>query len=92
MESNQKPQDLFLLDEINCISFNKDFTKVALSKKDNLIYIYSVPNLMKTDTLKLEDTLDSHVQYVIGLDWNAHINAILSCYYDKTSLVWEYSN
>ena len=56
MESNQKPQDLFLLDRISFFSFNKDFTKVALSKKDNLIYIYSVPKLMKTYTWKLEDT------------------------------------
>ncbi len=91
MANNQKPQDLFLLDGISCLAFNKDFTKVALSKKDNVIYIYSVPDLMKTDTWKLEDKLESHVQYVSGLDWNAHTNAILSCSHDKTSFVWEYS-
>ena len=92
MAQNQKPQDLFLLEGISCVSFNKDFTKVALSKKDNLIYIYSVPNLMKTDTWKLEDKLDSHCQYVSGIDWNAHTNEILSCSHDKTSFVWTYSN
>ena len=89
--ANPKPQDLFLLEGISCVTFNKDFTKVALSKKDNMIYIYSVPNIMKTDTWKLEDKLDAHVQYVSGLDWNANKNAILSCSYDKTSFVWEYS-
>ena len=89
--ANPKPQDLFLLEGISCMAFNKDFTKVALSKKDNMIYIYSVPNIMKTDTWKLEDKLDAHVQYVSGLDWNANKNAILSCSYDKTSFVWEYS-
>ena len=46
----QKPKDLFLLEGINIVTFNKDFTQVALSKNDNVIYIYSVPNLMKTDT------------------------------------------
>ena len=30
MSNNQKPQDLFLLEGINCVAFNKDFTKVAI--------------------------------------------------------------
>ena len=92
MESNQKPQDLFLLEGISCLAFNKDFKKVALSKKDNIIYIYKVVDLMKPDTWELEDKLDSHVQYISGLDWNAHTNEILSCSHDKTSFVWEYSD
>jgi actin related protein 2/3 complex subunit 1A/1B len=72
--------------------FNKDFTQVALSKKDNLIYIYSVKDIMKPDTWQLLHTLDAHAQYVSGLDWNAHTNDILSCSHDKTSFVWEFSN
>jgi len=92
MANNQKPQDLFLLEGISCVAFNKDFTKVALSQKDNIIYIYSVPNLLKTDTWKLEDKLDAHTQYVSGLDWNARTNEILSCSHDKTSFVWVYSD
>ena len=92
MASNQKPQDLFLLEAISCLAFNKDFKKVTLSKKDNIIYIYKVVNLMKRDTLELEDKLDSHVQYVSGLDLNSHTNEILSCSHDKTSFVWEYSD
>ena len=90
--SKDKPEDLFLLDGISYLVFNKDFTKAALSKKDNIIYIYSVPNLMKTDTWKLEHQLDSHVQYVSGIDWNANTNEILSCSYDKTSFVWGCNN
>ena len=43
MANTQKPKDLFLLEGISCVAFNKDFKKVALSKKDNIIYIYSVP-------------------------------------------------
>ena len=92
MSNNQKPQDLFLLEGISLVSFNKDFTKVALSKKDNIIYIYSVPNIMKTDTWELEDKLDAHVQYVSGIDWNHNTNEILSCSHDKTSYVWVYSD
>ena len=63
----QKPKDLFLLEGISCVAFNKDFTQVALSKKDNLIYIYSIKDIMKTDTWKLLYTLDSHFQYISGV-------------------------
>jgi actin related protein 2/3 complex subunit 1A/1B len=47
---------------------------------------------MKTDTWKLEDKLETHCQYVSGIDWNAHTNEILSCSHDKTSFVWTYSD
>ena len=86
---NQKPKDLFLLEGISCVVFNKDFTQVALSKKDNIIYIYSVPNIMKTEDWKLLYTLDSHYQYVSGIDWCPETNRLLSCSYDKTSYVWD---
>ena len=86
---SQKPKDLFLLEGINILSFNNDYTQVALSKKDNIIYIYSVPNLLKTDTWKLLHKLDSHYQYISGLDWCHATNRILSCSYDKTSFVWD---
>ena len=88
--SAQKPKDLFLLEGISCVAFNKDFTQVALSKKDNLIYIYSIKDIMKPDTWKLLYTLDSHFQYISGLDWCPATNRLLSCSYDKTSFVWEF--
>lgn len=88
----QKPKDLFLLEGISCVAFNKDFTQVALSKKDNLIYIYSIKDIMKTDTWKLLYTLDSHFQYISGLDWCPATNRLLSCSYDKTSFVWEFKD
>ena len=89
----QKPKDLFLLEGISIVSFNKDFTKVALSKKDNKVYIYVIKDFMKPETWKLEeeDTLESHIQYVSGIDWNAHTNEILTCSYDKTAFVWTFS-
>ena len=86
----QKPKDLFLLEGISIVAFNKDYTQVALSKKDNIIYIYSVPNLMKTETWKLLHTLKSHYQYISGLDWCPETNRLLSCSYDKTSFVWDF--
>ena len=92
MANNQKPKDLFLLEGISCVAFNKDFKKVALSKKDNIIYIYEIKDFMKPDTWKLEDKLEAHVQYISGLDWNAFTNEILSCSYDKTTFVWTYSD
>jgi actin related protein 2/3 complex subunit 1A/1B len=47
---------------------------------------------MKPETWELEDKLESHVQYVSAIDWNANTNKILSCSHDKTSFVWEYSD
>ena len=90
--ANQKPKDLFLLEGISLVAFNKDFTQVALSKKDNIIYIYSVPDIMKTDKWKLLYTLESHYQYISGLDWCPETNRILSCSYDKTSFVWDFAD
>jgi actin related protein 2/3 complex subunit 1A/1B len=85
----QKPKDLFLLEGISHLCFNKDYTQAALSKKDNIIYIYSVKDLLKTDTWKLLHKLESHYQYISGLDWCPETNRILSCSYDKTSFVWD---
>ena len=85
----KKPAGLFLLEGISVLAFNKDFSQVALSKKDNLIYIYSVPDFKKTDNWKLLYTLDSHFQYISGLDWHPETNRLLSCSYDKTSFVWD---
>jgi actin related protein 2/3 complex subunit 1A/1B len=91
MSKYEKPRDLFLFEGISCISFNKNFTKVALSKKDNIIYIYSIRDLMKTDTWQLEYQLQVHEDSISGLDWNAHTNLLLSCSYDKNAFVWEYN-
>ena len=44
---------------------------------------------MKPDTLVLETKLENYLQYISGIDWNAHTNEILSCSHDKTSFVWE---
>ena len=87
----QKPKDLFLLEGINILSFNKDFTQVALSKKDNIIYIYSINDFMKPETWKELYKLKSHYQYISGLDWCPETNRILSCSYDKTSFVWDFA-
>lgn len=84
----EKPKDLFCLEGISCVSFNKDFTQVALSKKNNLIYIYSIEKLESTSTWKLTDTLDEHVLYISALSWHPITNRILSCSHDKTCNIW----
>ena len=89
-KEEKRPEDLFILEGISYVSFNKDFSQVALSKKNKKIYIYSVPTLLKTDTWKLLHTLENHQQYVSGLDWSPKTNKILSCSHDKTAYVWNY--
>lgn len=84
----EKPKDLFCIEGISCLSFNGDFTKVALSKKNHLIYIYTIQKLDNTSTWKLTDTLDEHVQYISALKWHPKTNRILSCSHDKTCNIW----
>ena len=86
----QKPTDLLVPEGISFLSFNKDFTEIALSKKDHIIYIYSIPTLLKIVTWRPILKLESHTQYISGLDWSPETNKILSCSYDKTSFVWEF--
>jgi len=90
--SEKKPYDLFLFEGISYMVFNKDFTQVALSKKDNNIYIYSIEDIRNTDSWKLLYKLDIHILYISGLDWNPYTNKILSCSYDKTSFVWNFND
>lgn len=87
----EKPEGLFSLDGISCLVFNKDLTKVALSKKDNLIYIYDIKDLKNCDTWKLAFKLKAHVGFISDLDWNANTNDILSVSHDKTAFIWTFS-
>ena len=91
-DPDKLPKGLFILEGISFVSFNKDFTQVALSKKDNFIYIYSIVDFMNTDKWKLLYKLDAHYQYISGLDWSHESNRLLSCSYDKTSFVWDFIN
>ena len=84
------PKDLFILEGISLLCFNKDYTQCALSKKDQHIYIYEVPNIMDTKTWKHIHTLSNHSLFISGLDWSPVTNQILSCSHDKTSYVWKY--
>ena len=88
----EKPKDLFLLNGISVFCFNKDYTKCALSQKDNKIYIYKTPDIFKSSTWEIEHILDIHVLYVSCIDWNHKTNKILSCSFDKTAFVWEFKN
>lgn len=91
-EGKKKPEGLFILEGIGCLVFNKDFTQCALTKKDKVIYIYSTPDISKTDTWKLLHKLEAHGFYVSCLDWHPETNQILSCSHDKTVYVWKYED
>ena len=88
--NTKKPAGLFELEGISCVAFNKDFTQVALSKKDSFVYIYQVVDFMNPDSWKMLHKLDAHVQYVSAIDWCHETNRILTCSYDKTSYVWDF--
>lgn len=84
------PKDLFLIEGISHLVFNKDYTQCALSKKDSKIYLYYTPNPTDYSTWTLYDTLKTHLQYVSGLDWNPVTERLISASYDKTSIIWSY--
>mgnify|MGYP003296446385 FL=1 len=87
--TDQKPKDLWTVDGISHMVFNKDFTQCAVSKKDNKVYIYSCVPLEdpeKWNTTPLH-VLSSHFLYVSGLDWCPANNRLLSCSYDKTCYI-----
>lgn len=86
----EKPKDLFLINGISCLCFNKDFTQCALSQKDSNIYIYKTPNLQDTNSWTLIHKLTEHLLYVSGIDWNHKTDKIVSCSHDKTSLIWTF--
>jgi len=87
---SEKPKDLFILEGINVLAFNNDFTQCALSKKDSTIYIYQIKDLLNIQTWELIHKLQSHTLYISSLDWNPKTNKILSCSHDKTAYVWTY--
>ncbi|MCQ2821748.1 MAG: hypothetical protein MJ252_31200 [archaeon] len=92
--SDAKPKDLWALEGISQLVFNKDFTQCAVSKKDNKVYIYSCVPLEdpeKWNTTPLH-VLNSHFLYVSGLDWCPETNRILTCSYDKTCYIWDYTD
>ena len=86
----EKPKDLFLINGISCLCFNKDFTECALSQKDSNIYIYKTPDLKDTNSWTLIHKLTEHLLYVSGIDWNHTTDKIVSCSHDKTSLIWTF--
>lgn len=90
--ADAKPKDLFLLEGISHFCFNKDFTQCALSKKDNNIYIYQVTNINEPDKWVQLHVLKGHILYISGMDWCPATNRIVTCSYDKTALIWDYSS
>ena len=85
-----KPKDLFLYEGISHFCFNKDFTQCAVSKKDNRVYIYQVPDIKDTNKWVLLHTLKAHFLYISGLDWSAATNRIVTCSFDKTCFIWAF--
>jgi actin related protein 2/3 complex subunit 1A/1B len=83
-------KDLFVYEGISHLCFNKDYTKCALSKKNNIIYIYQIKSLNAPSKWIELQQLKNHDLYVSGLDWNAETDKIISCSYDKTCKIWTF--
>lgn len=75
-------------DALVCHAFNKDATLMAISINTNNVYILSVPS-SSSDRFKLVDTLKEHSALVMGIDWCATSNQIVSCSADRNAYVWK---
>ncbi|VDK36934.1 unnamed protein product [Taenia asiatica] len=75
-------------DALVCHAFNKDASLMAISINTNNVYILSVPKT-SSDRFKLVDTLKEHSALVMGIDWCATSNQIVSCSADRNAYVWK---
>lgn len=89
--TDNKTKDLFSFEGISHFCFNKDFTKCALSKKNNIIYIYQVKSLNNPNEWVELQQLKNHDLYISGLDWNPENDLLISCSYDKTLKIWKFN-
>ncbi|EUB61792.1 Actin-related protein 2/3 complex subunit 1A [Echinococcus granulosus] len=61
---------------------------MAISINTSNVYILSVPK-SSGDRFKLVDTLKEHSALVMGIDWCATSNQIVSCSADRNAYVWK---
>lgn len=68
-------------------AWNGDRSKLALCPNNNEVHIYA----KKGAKWELEDVLKEHSQRVLGIDWAAKSNQIVTCAADRNAYVWVYS-
>lgn len=69
---------------IGCHAWNGNRTQVAVSPNNHLVQIYE----FKAGNFTLLYTLAEHSQRVVGLDWGAKTNRIVSSGEDRNAYVW----
>ncbi|TKR77659.1 hypothetical protein L596_018587 [Steinernema carpocapsae] len=72
---------------INCHSWNKDRTQLAVSASSNEIYIFQWSGQWKQTHVLAEHDLP-----ITGIDWAPESNRIVSCSQDKNAFVWTFEN
>lgn len=61
---------------------------MAISINTDNVYILTVPR-SPNDRFQLVDTLTEHSALVMGIDWCAKTNQIVSCSADRNAYVWK---
>lgn len=70
---------------ITCHAWNKDRTQIAVSLNSKEVYIYGKTN---SGGWQLTQTLSEHSSKVLGIDWAAKSNRLVTCGADKNAYVW----
>jgi actin related protein 2/3 complex, subunit 1A/1B len=71
---------------ITCHAWNHDRTQIAISPNNHEVHIYKRdPNSVDW---KLLDILNQHDLRVMGIDWAAKTNRIVTCAVDRNAYVW----
>lgn len=71
---------------ITCHAWNRDCSQIAISPNNNEVHIYQFQR--ENSDWKLIDILNQHDLRVMGIDWAAKTNRIVTCSVDRNAYVW----
>lgn len=78
--------------QVSYHAFSPDKTQVALSKNDDLVYMYATNGKENPKEWTLNQTVAEHGGDVSGIDWCAKTNQIVTCGHDRNAYVWKYDD
>lgn len=76
--------------QISFHAFSGDKKLAALSKNDDVVYIYKTNGSQDTSTWEQQQVVTEHGGRVSGIDWCPINNLIVTCGHDRNAYVWKY--
>lgn len=76
--------------QISFHCFSGDGKQCAVSKNDDVVYLYDTNGKDTTEDWKETQVVTEHGGQVSGIDWCAKTNLIVTCGHDRNAYVWKY--